>query len=322
MKLDPKLQAQLGEMFKPASPPAASLVVPSSADSLNTGNSPQLLMVEVDALQTGSQPRTEFDPAELQDLERSIGELSRAGQGIGGSGILQPLLARRLPDRKLHLVAGERRLRAAKAAGIVRVPVVVGEALSSEDAFGQAIVENLLRADLSPLEEAHALQKWMADTKLSLRAAAQKLGRDKGYLENRLRLLSMGEDVRTMVSFRKDTLPHARLIDAVRDAQQRKTLIEMVVEQGAGKREIESAIADYNTKSSAKSPIALGDVADQNGGEKAQKSRGKSVFTPAVQGAWKALQKASSGLETDEAIRLAEQLEKLAARLRKTTHAA
>ena len=300
MKLDPKLQAQLGEMFKPVEALSAS---PDSEDA------PQLLMVEVESLQTVPQPRTQFDAGELRNLQRSIEDLARAGRGIGGSGILQPLLARVLPDDVLLLVAGERRLRAAKAAGIARVPVVVGEALSDEDAFGQAIVENLLRADLSPLEEARALQQWMTTAKLSLRDAAKKLGRDKGYLENRLRLLSMGEDVQEMVSSRKDTLPHARLIDAVADEQQRRQLIEMVVSEGAGKREIETLIAEFKRESDSS---VAGNQANQG-----QKNHRITAFHLPLQEAWQSLQKSSKGLEGVEAIRLAEKLEKLAARLRK-----
>ncbi len=306
MKLDPKLQAQLGEMFKVAAP----------TGELSDATTPQLLMVEVDDIQTGVQPRTQFDENELRELENSIGELARAGQGIGGSGILQPLLARTLPDQTLHLVAGERRLRAAKAAGISRVPVVIGVAIDQTDAFEQAIVENLLRADLLPLEEARALQRWMESAKLSLRGAARKLGRDKGYLENRLRLLSMGEDVQNMVSFRKNTLPHARLIDAVNDQRLRQKLITMVVEDGVGKREIETIITRFERENEGGGWKDTSENRAEADGQQ-QKARRNAAFVLPVQDAWKALQKASKSLEADEAIRLAEGLEKLAAQLRK-----
>ncbi len=218
MKLDPKLQARLGTIF--ASPDGEQ-------DLPN-----QLLLVDVERLHTRPQPRSVFDESELRDLETSIRELHAAGQGIGGSGVLQPLLVRSHPESSQEgflVTAGERRLRAAKAAGVARVPVVVVEA-ADEDAWEHAIVENLLRADLSPLEEASAFQQLMKARGYSVREAAKRLGKDKGYIENRVRLLKMGEDVREMVSLRKDSAAHARVIDAVKDPQLRAELIRATVE--------------------------------------------------------------------------------------------
>ena len=307
MKIDPKLTAIVEGYF--------ACAPPDSANAIEAGL--QLRMVEVDALKTGVQPRTDFDVDELRDLQNSIAELSQAGQGIGGTGILQPLLARPLEDGSLQLVAGERRLRAAKAAGCKTVPVVVGAALSEEQAYGQAIVENLLRADLSPLEEARSLRKWMDEAELSVRVAAKKLGRDKGYLENRLRLLSMKSDVQNMVSARKDTLPHARLIDAVDDDIKRAELIVMVTEQGAGKREIERIIAGgkmpLSASEQASSKPAPSRTEKQNYAEKSVDAE--------VKGALKSLKIASKNLQSDEALQLADALDKLAVRLRKSARA-
>ncbi len=232
MKLDPKLQARLGTIF----------ATPDGEQDLPN----QLLLVDVQRLHTRTQPRTNFDESELRDLETSIRELHAAGQGIGGSGILQPLLVRPGEDGFV-VTAGERRLRAAKAAGVARVPVVVVEA-GDEDAWEHAIVENLLRADLSPLEEAGAFQQLMKARGYSLREAAKRLGKDKGYLENRLFLLKVGEDVRAMVSARADSVRHARAIDAVKDPILRAELIRATTENLASYPAIQARIEEVSAR--------------------------------------------------------------------------
>ena len=232
MKLDPKLQARLGTIF----------AAPDGEQDLPN----QLLLVDVERLHTRTQPRTNFDESELRDLETSIRELHAVGQGVGGSGVLQPLLVRSGEDGFI-VTAGERRLRAAKAAGVARVPVVVVEA-GEEDAWEHAIVENLLRADLSPLEEAAAFQQLMKTRGYSVREAAKRLGKDKGYLENRLFLLKVGEDVRLMVSARADSVRHARAIDGVKDPHLRAELIRATVEEGASFPSIQARIEEVSAR--------------------------------------------------------------------------
>jgi len=214
MKLDPKLQAQLGQMF----------AAPEGESELSGA----LMLVDVTKIQTAEQPRKYFDTAALRDLENSIRELRDAGKGIGGSGILQPLLVRSGEDGTYIVTAGERRLRAAKAAGLKQVPVVVDEN-DDEGAWEHAIIENIVRADLGPLEEAEAIQKLMQSRGYSVREAARRLGKDKGYLENRLFLLKAPEDVREMVSARADTVRHAREIAKVESPKARQKLIEAAV---------------------------------------------------------------------------------------------
>lgn len=230
MKLDPKLQAQLGQMFAP--PEGESEIAGA-------------LLLDIDRIQTVPQPRTRFDPVALAELEASIRQLREQSRGIGGSGILQPLLVRPYdtsqsassqdPDaqgERYLLVAGERRLRAARAAGLAQVPVIVAgagdqeAAVSQEDAWEQAITENLLRDDLDPLDEAQALHTLMQSRGYSLRQAAQRLGKDKGYIENRLFLLRAPQDVQSLVSQRSDTVRHAREIAKVQDPDARRELLE------------------------------------------------------------------------------------------------
>lgn len=230
MKLDPLLQARLGTMF----------AAPEGGREL----SGQLLLVSIEKLRTGAQPRQNFEEAPLQDLAASIRELKGAGKGIAETGILQPILVRagRGEDGGITytVTAGERRLRAAKIAGLEQVPVVVSKS-DDEDAWEQAIVENLLRADLSPLEEASAFDKLMKSRGYSVREAAKRLGKDKGYLENRLFLLRAPADVQEMVSARGDTVRAAREIARVEDAKARRKLIEFAL-GGASFGEIQERV--------------------------------------------------------------------------------
>lgn len=230
MKLDPKLQAQLGQMF----------VAPNSESELSGA----LLMVDVAQIHTAVQPRQQFDTAALNDLENSIRALHIAGHGIGGTGILQPLLVRPAQandENAAYIVtAGERRLRAARAAGLLQVPVIVADS-SDEEAWEQAIIENLLRADLSPLEEAAALQKLMQTRGYSVREAARRLGKGKGYLENRLFLLKAPPEIQEMVSARADTIRHAREISKLENLKLRRKLAQSAID-GASFETIQSRV--------------------------------------------------------------------------------
>ena len=219
MKLDSKLQEKLGELF---------------ASPIGENELPGALLVDIEKIQTAAQPRQNFDEVALKNLENSIRELHHAGKGIGGTGILQPLLVRsslenRNGGKEYIVTAGERRFRAAKAAGLKQIPVILNES-SADEAWEHAIIENLLRADLGPLEEAGALQKLMQSRGYSVREAAKRLGKDKGYLENRLFLLKAPQDVQTMVSARADTMRHAREISKIKEISLRRKLIEQSLE--------------------------------------------------------------------------------------------
>ncbi len=164
------------------------------------------------------QPRMNFDEAALAELASSIRE----------HGVLQPILVR--PTGELHryqLVAGERRWRAAKAAELEVIPALI-EQLDDETALEIGIIENLQREDLSPLEEAMIYDRMTHERGYSVRRLAQKIGKDKGYVENRLRLAGAPTEIKQLVSLRKDTLSHAYELLKVEDAKKRRKLAEQV----------------------------------------------------------------------------------------------
>jgi ParB family chromosome partitioning protein len=163
------------------------------------------------------QPRLAFNQETLDELAASVRE----------HGVLQPILVRPLEDGEFQLIAGERRWRASKAAGLATIPALVEE-IDDDTALEIAIIENLQREDLSPLDEASMYDRMVREHGYSVRRLAQKLGKDKGYLENRLRLADAPEEVRELVSLRKDTLSHAYELMKVEDPKKRKRLAAQV----------------------------------------------------------------------------------------------
>jgi ParB family transcriptional regulator, chromosome partitioning protein len=164
------------------------------------------------------QPRMNFDEAALAELASSIRE----------HGVLQPILVRPTGEhQRYQLVAGERRWRAAKAAELDTIPALI-EQLDDETALEIGIIENLQREDLSPLEEAMIYDRMTHEHGYSVRRLAQKIGKDKGYVENRLRLAGAPTEIKQLVSLRKDTLSHAYELLKVEDAKKRRKLAEQV----------------------------------------------------------------------------------------------
>jgi len=163
-----------------------------------------------------AQPRRHFDEDALADLAASIRE----------HGVLQPILVRPFGEG-YQIVAGERRWRASRLAGLLTIPAIV-EQIGDEDALEIAIIENLQREDISPLEEAEMFARMTTEHGYSLRKLATKLGKDKGYLENRLRLVDAPDDVRALVAERSDTLSHAYELMKVTDPRKRRRLARQV----------------------------------------------------------------------------------------------
>jgi len=175
-------------------------------------------VIPVDRIEPNpQQPRLAFDETTLAELGASIRE----------HGVLQPILVRPLPEGQYQLIAGERRWRASKMAGQATIPALVEE-IDDDTALEIAIIENLQREDISPLDEAAMYDRMIRDHGYSIRKLADKLGKDKGYVENRLRLSDAPDDVRELVSLRKDTLSHAYELMKVEDPKKRRRLAAQV----------------------------------------------------------------------------------------------
>jgi ParB family chromosome partitioning protein len=192
-----------------------SLLNPDSSTSVRPAAVRNIPVDRVDP--NPNQPRLAFDQTSMDELTGSVRE----------HGVLQPILVRPHSAGRYQLVAGERRWRAATAAGLGTIPALIEE-IDDETALEIAVIENLQREDLSPIDEALIYDKMIHQHGYSIRKLAQKLGKDKGYLENRLRLADAPPEIRELVSLRKDTLSHAYELLKVSDPKKRKKLAEMV----------------------------------------------------------------------------------------------
>ena len=175
-------------------------------------------IVQVDRIEPNpEQPRLAFNQETLDELAASIRE----------HGVLQPILVRPVGQNRYQLIAGERRWRASKQAGLETIPALIEE-IDDDTALEISIIENLQREDISPLDEAAMYDRMVTEHGYSIRKLADKLGKDKGYVENRLRLADAPDEVRELVSLRKDTLSHAYELMKVQDPKRRRRLADQV----------------------------------------------------------------------------------------------
>jgi ParB family chromosome partitioning protein len=193
--------------------------------------SEELLEIDIDLIEPSpAQPRTHFDEERLEEL----------AQSIRSNGIVQPLLVRRRGAR-YQLVAGERRWRAAQRAGLQRVPAVV-RAIPDDKLLELALIENIQRQELNAIEEAHAYKRLIETLGLTQETVAQRVGRDRSFVTNYLRLLRLPEDIQRLVEEEKLSMGHARALLGVDDADIQRRVARNVIDQSLSVRETERAI--------------------------------------------------------------------------------
>lgn len=180
------------------------------------------------------QPRKVFDETALQELSESIKE----------HGILQPVVVRK-KGNNFELVVGERRFRAAKLAKLEEVPAIIKE-LNDQQMMELAILENLQREDLTPIEEAEAYQKLMEALSLTQEQLAFRLGKSRPHIANHVRLLALPEKVREMISDKKLTMGHGRTLLGLRSKKLIPETAEKVVKEGLNVRQLENLVQRLN----------------------------------------------------------------------------
>ena len=191
------------------------------------------------------QPRKIFDEDALAELADSIAK----------HGVIQPLLVRPMPDGSYQLVAGERRWRASRMAGLTEVPVVIKE-LSDDEAMALALIENLQREDLNPLEEAQAIQALMDTLSLTQDEAAERVGKSRPAVANALRLLKLPDSVIALVSDGKLSPGHARALLGFKDEQDIIETADLIIEKGLTVRDVEKLVKKRNKEPKAEKPAA------------------------------------------------------------------
>ena len=191
------------------------------------------------------EPRKIFDEDALAELADSIAK----------HGVIQPLLVRPMPDGSYQLVAGERRWRASRMAGLTEVPVVIKE-LSDDEAMALALIENLQREDLNAIEEAQGIKALMDTLSLTQDEAAERVGKSRPAVANALRLLKLPDSVIALVSDGKLSPGHARALLGFKDEQDIIETADLIIEKGLTVRDVEKLVKKRNKEPKAEKPAA------------------------------------------------------------------
>lgn len=215
-----------------------ALFTDNAVETLGTSGTVTLRLTEIEP--NREQPRKTFDQKALNELADSISK----------NGVLQPLLVRPMTDGSYQLVAGERRWRASRLAGLTEVPVVIKE-LSDEQAMEIALIENLQREDLNPIEEAEGLQLLIDRYSLTQEEAANRVGRSRPAIANSLRLLNLPEEIRDLTREGNLSAGHARALLAFDKTADMLQCAERIQKEDLSVREVERM-----AKSSAKGKTA------------------------------------------------------------------
>ena len=184
------------------------------------------------------QPRKDFNLQQLQDLADSIEE----------HGILQPLIVTKLGDQKYQLLAGERRLQAAKLIDLEKVPVIV-RMVPEQQKLEMALVENVQREDLNPMEEALAYSSLIDEFNLRQDEVGKKVGKSRVFITNTLRLLTLPEEIQKAIFNKKISFGHAKAILGLKDEKKQLILFSKILQGGLTVRDVEKGVKKVNIKS-------------------------------------------------------------------------
>lgn len=223
--LNKGLGALLGASSNAATAPAMGDTVSAPA----TG--PALKELPVDVIQRGKyQPRRDMEPEALQELADSI----------KAQGVMQPIVVRPISDKKYEIIAGERRWRATQQAGLDSIPVVIRD-VSDEAAIAMALIENIQREDLNPIEEAASLQRLQKEFELTQDEVAKAVGKSRSTVANMLRLMTLQPDVMRLVEHGDLEMGHAKALLALSSADQSRAA-QTVVGKGLTVRQTEALV--------------------------------------------------------------------------------
>lgn len=194
------------------------------------------------------QPRIEFSDEELAELSQSIAE----------NGLIQPIIVRKSDIIGYELIAGERRLRACKRLGMTEIPAVVKE-VTDQDSRKQAIIENLQRSNLNPIEEAKAYRSLINELAYSHEELAKAMGKSRPYISNSLRLLQLPQEIQTSIENGKLSQGHARALLAVEDTKKQLTIYHQVLTEKWSVRTLEKRLQELPKKQKSKKDIHIKD---------------------------------------------------------------
>lgn len=190
----------------------------------------ELLYLEINRIfPGGEQPRKTFKDSSLKELAVSIKE----------KGVLQPVIVSRLGDGSFRLVAGERRWRASQLAGLKKIPAIVKN-VASKDALEIALIENIQREDLNPVETAEAFNRLLKDFNLTQEELSEKVGKERATVANYLRLLKLPEEIKSLISDGSLSMGHARAVLSIEGRAHQIEAVRKIITKGLSVREAEA----------------------------------------------------------------------------------
>ena len=198
-----------------------------------------------------AQPRKYFDEAKLEELAQSIRE----------KGVLQPILAKKT-DKGYVIIAGERRWRASQKAGKKEVPVILKD-LTDNEILETALIENIQREDLNPIEEAESYQRLILDLGLTQEEISRRVGKDRTTIANALRLLKLSKEVREKITSGELSVGHARCLITLEDKDLQNDLLKMILEKGYSVRQVEALIKKVRETGSLGATTRAAETASQ-----------------------------------------------------------
>ena len=217
-------------------------LIPQKGEGSHAQHTPGLAQIAIEQISPNPyQPRKTFNEASIEELARSVRE----------HGIVQPLVVTRAGDR-YKLIAGERRYRAAQRAGLRTVPVVIKEMMKEGDALQIALIENIQREDLNPMEEAQAYHQLHQEFGLTQEEISRRVGKERSTVANFLRLLKLPEPVKKLLASGQLSMGHARALLAVDSSKKQEALAERVVRRALSVRQTEMLAAESGQKGTAK----------------------------------------------------------------------
>ncbi|MBQ3151055.1 MAG: ParB/RepB/Spo0J family partition protein [Clostridia bacterium] len=220
-----------------------ALLIDNSAEENSTASAVKLKIMDIEP--NRDQARKDFDEKALSELADSIAKY----------GVLQPLLVRPLTDGGYQLIAGERRWRASRLAGLTEVPVVIRE-MTDEEASALSLIENLQREDLNPIEEALGLNSLMKDFGLTQEETAERVGKSRPTVANALRLLNLPDSILDLVRNGKVSSGHARALLSLSSEAQMLEIAELICKKGISVRETERLAKAYSKEKKEKTEKA------------------------------------------------------------------
>jgi ParB family chromosome partitioning protein len=238
---------------KPALGKGLSALIPDAPEALLAPRAS--LEIDIDLLEPNDyQPRGPMDDARLDELARSI----------KANGLIQPIVARRVEGDRYQIIAGERRWRAAQRAGLHKVPVVLKEVGPDDrqQRLEMALIENIQRENLNPIEEAHAYQRLVSEFGMRHDDVATQVGKDRSTVANTLRLLRLPEEVQAEVASGRLSMGHARAIVSLASEADQRRVARDVVSKGLSVRETEAAVKKIAAPAAAAAPAPVASVKD------------------------------------------------------------